>query len=247
METREQQLISRWEAEEREPFAGWDFAHLDGRMIEERPPWDYMQRAAELLDQASSVLDIGTGGGERLLALRAHWPPRVVVTEDYAPNVRLATERLAPLGVQVIEAPVEDVSPLPLPDSSIDLVLNRHSGLDSAEVARVLTPGGVLYTQQVHGLWASDLLAVFDARPAWPDAVPARYLGRLKQAGMVVVDAQEWQGELTFTDVGAVVYYLRAVPWLVRGFAVQSHLAGLWALQRRLDAGEGLVLQRGCI
>ena len=157
METRERQLLSRWEAEEREPFAGWDFAHLDGRMIEARPPWDYMQRAAALLDQASSALDIGTGGGERLLALRAHWPPRVVVTEDYPPNVRLATERLAPLGVQVIAAPVEDVSPLPLADESIDLVLNRHSGLDIGEVTRILTPGGVLYTQQVHGLWASDL------------------------------------------------------------------------------------------
>jgi SAM-dependent methyltransferase len=240
MPTRKDRLQHAWEAEERAPFAGWDFAHLDGRMIEEQPPWDYMQRAAELLDQASAVLDIGTGGGERLLALRAHWPPRVVATEDYPPNVRLATERLAPLGVQVIQAPVEDVSPLPLAAESIDLALNRHSALDIGEIARVLTPGGRLYTQQVHGLWANDLLEVFGATPAWPEAAPARYLGRLQQAGMTVVDAQEWQGQLAFTDVGAVVYYLRAVPWLVRGFSVASHLGALLALQQRLDEGEAL-------
>ena len=43
-----------------------------------------------------------------------------------------------------------------------------------------------------------------------------------------------------FSDVGAIVYYLKAVPWLVPGFTVDSHLPYLLALQERLDAGEGL-------
>jgi len=43
----------------------------------------------------------GLGGGERLLELRKRWPQNVVVTEDYAPNVRLAEERPGPLGVKV--------------------------------------------------------------------------------------------------------------------------------------------------
>ena len=48
---------------------------------------------------AQSVLDLGTGGGERLLELREDWPARVAATEGYAPNLALATERLAPYGV----------------------------------------------------------------------------------------------------------------------------------------------------
>ena len=65
-------MIAAWRREEQAPFAGWDFSHLDGRMIEEQAPWSYLARAAELMDQVSAVLDMGTGGGERLLALREH-------------------------------------------------------------------------------------------------------------------------------------------------------------------------------
>jgi hypothetical protein len=82
-------LVEAWKREEDRPFTGWDFSYLHGRMLEEQPPW--------------SLLDMGTGGGERLLALREHWPPHVAVTEDYPPNVKLVTERLAPLGVRIVE------------------------------------------------------------------------------------------------------------------------------------------------
>ncbi len=93
--------LALWQQEEQAPFVGWDFFYLEGRMTEERPPWSYEARAAEVLQRTTSVLDMGTGGGERLLKLREHWPAKVVVTEDYPPNVRLATERLSPLGVCV--------------------------------------------------------------------------------------------------------------------------------------------------
>ena len=43
-----------------------------------------------------------------------------------------------------------------------------------------------------------------------------------------------------FTDVGAIVYYLKAIPWVVPGFTVKSHLRYLLVLQERLEAGEEL-------
>jgi hypothetical protein len=57
------------------------------------------------------------------------------------------------------------------------------------------------------------------------------------------VQAEEWSGELVFTDVGAIVYYLKAVPWLVPGFSVDRHLDTLLTLHSRLERGEGLVFQ----
>ena len=53
-----ERLVAEWKREEAEPFLGWDFSHLDGRLLEERPPWSYMERAAELMRGASAVLDI---------------------------------------------------------------------------------------------------------------------------------------------------------------------------------------------
>ena len=233
-------LLESWYREEQQPFAGWDFSHLDGRMLEEQAPWSYSSRAAALMRQAGSVIDLGTGGGERLLKLRADWPRRVVATEEYPPNIRLSTARLAPLGVRVVEVRLTDHDPMPFADGEFDLVLNRHAAFNAGEVARILAPGGVFLTQQVHGLWAADLMAVFGAKPQWPDATPQKYAPQLQTAGLTIVDLQEWSGHLAFTDVGAIVYYLKAVPWLVPGFSVATHGQSLLDLQHRLDNGERL-------
>jgi len=234
------ELIESWKHEQAQPFTGWDFSHLNGRMIEDQAPWSYSARAAELMKQSSAMIDLGTGGGERLLTLREYWPNKVVVAEDYPPNFKLATDRLSPLGVSVLNVSLTDEAPMPFANGEFDLALNRHSGFNSREVARILTAGGTFLTQQIHGLWAEDLLAVFDAQPRWPDATPEKYLPRLQSARLHLVDLQEWSGRLIFTDVGAIVYYLKAVPWLVPGFSVESHLKYLLKLQERLDAGEEL-------
>lgn len=232
--------IERWKWEEGQPFIGWDFSYLDGRMIEDQAPWSYSARAAVLMHLSTSVLDLGTGGGERLLKLREYWPSKVVVTEDYPPNFKLASDRLAPFGVTVLDVPLTDYDPMPFSDNEFDLVLNRHSGFNSNEVARVLAPRGAFLTQQIHGLWADDLLAAFDAKPQWPDSTLEKYVPRLKSAGLSIVDTKDWTGRLAFTDVGAIIYYLKAVPWLVPGFSVESHLNYLIKLQGRLEAGEAL-------
>lgn len=238
-------LLAEWLREEAALFSGWDFSHLDGRMIQEEPPWSYPTRAAELMARAASVVDLDTGGGERFLSLRPHWPAKVVATENYPPNFALATERLTPHGAQVLSVRLTDDDPMPFADGEFDLVLNRHAAFNPAEVARALAPGGVFLTQQVHGLWAWDLMAAFDARPQWPDATPEKYVPRLKRAGLEIVQVQTWEGKLRFSDVGAIAYYLKAVPWLAPGFSVTTHQRALFALQERLDAGEELAFYAG--
>lgn len=228
-------LLAIWQREEIQPFIGWDFSYLAGRMLEDPLPWDYIAQAGALMDGAASVLDMDTGGGERLLDMRAHWPERVVATEEWPPNLALASERLAPLGVEVRDVRITDEDPLPFEDAEFELVLNRHSAFNAAEIARILTPGGRFLTQQVHGMWTHDLMAYFGAKPQWPNATPERYVPRLRAAGLEIVNVQEWQGKLRFIDVGAIVYYLKCVPWEVPDFSVATHQAGLFALQERLE------------
>jgi hypothetical protein len=40
--------------------------------------------------------------------------------------------------------------------------------------------------------------------------------------------------------VGAIIYYLKAVPWIVPDFRVATHLEALLALQEQLDGGREL-------
>ncbi|MEE8043122.1 MAG: methyltransferase domain-containing protein [Pseudomonadales bacterium] len=235
--------IAAWHYEERQPFIGWDFSYLDGRKLEEEPPWSYSGRATELMAQSSSVLDMGTGGGERLLEMRESWPPKVVVTEGHPPNVEIAKERLEPLGVAVVPLSLTRDGAMPFADQEFDLMINRHAAFNCREVARTLARGGTFLTQQVHGLWAKDLFDAFDAVPQWPDSTPQYYVPRLEAAEMHVVTVEEWRGKLAFVDVGALVYFLKAVPWIVPDFSVDAYVDYLFALQRRLERNGELAFE----
>jgi hypothetical protein len=238
-------LKEEWLREERRPFSGWDFSVLRGRMFEDPLPWSYAERAGALMSRAKSALDMGTGGGERLLELRPCWPARTAACEDYAPNLKISSERLEPLGVEVKFARLTRTEAMPYADGEFELLLNRHSAFNCDEVYRILTGGGTFFTQQVDGHWAEDLEAIFGARPQWPDATLQDNRPLLEAAGLEVADARSFAGHISFSDVGAVVYYLRAVPWLVPGFGVESHFEGLLQLQARLERGEGLSFQGG--
>ncbi len=236
------ELIESWKEEEKVIIEGWKFPHLNGRVFAEDTPWLYMDRAQALLRNADAVLDLDTGGGERLLEMRPSWPAKVVATEGYAPNLKLARERLEPYGVKVVDYWMEQDTLLPFADDAFDLIIIRHSGFNVDELARVLKPGGTFYTQQVHGYHLHDLLAKFDAPVPWPDtASPEHFLPWLESAGFEIVAWQDWTGEIRYLDVGAIVYYLHAVPWMVRGFSVDTHLDYLLKLQAQLEQEGSLV------
>lgn len=237
------ELKIEWRREEQKPFVGWDFSYLNIRFSEGKPPWSYHAIAADLLHSASAVLDLDTGGGERLLALREHWPTKVIATEGYMPNFKLATERLQPLGVNVVSTTLGEDDNFPFVEGEFDLVLNRHGALNASEIARVLVTRGVFLTEQVHASWAWDLLAVFDTEPAFPEATSEQHVCKLTAAGIEVVRVDDWKGKLCFNDVGAVVYYLRAIPWMVPGFSVDTHFDHLLELQRLLEAKGELVFE----
>lgn len=75
-------LLEWLRAEERRPFRGWDFSYIRGRVQEEPLPWSYEEIARAALPSASTLLDLGTGGGERLAAL-APLSSRTFATEGY--------------------------------------------------------------------------------------------------------------------------------------------------------------------
>ena len=233
-------LLTSWLAEEKHPFEGWDFSYLKDRMFETKPPWSYMKRSAELMQNATSMIDFDTGGGERLLELKDHWAQKVVATEEYPPNIELATRNLASHGVNVLSIQLTESSRTPFDDDEFDLILNRHAVINPNEFARILAQGGTFFTEQVHGLWAWDLVEAFGISQPTLTGTPEATASQLEKAGLEIVNIEDWRGTLSFSDVGAIVYYLKAVSWTVPGFTVETHQDYLFALQEKVDAGEKL-------
>jgi SAM-dependent methyltransferase len=206
------------------PITGWEFAWLDGRTAGSELAWSYPDIARSLLRSAGSLLDLDTGGGEMLADL-APLPPYTVAVESWTPNVPVARDRLAPLGVSV-------VTELPSGEREFDVVLSRHGRLPVADIARLLRPAGTLLSQQVGSDDMAELNAALGAPPPHPRPWNADVaVAALRAAGLRVDDVREERPVLTFRDIGAIVFQLRAVPWQVRDFTPRRYDREL----RRLD------------
>jgi SAM-dependent methyltransferase len=225
------------EAHGRAQMRGWDFSVLEGRLVSEEPPWDFDADCLEALATASRVLDLGTGGGERILRLWSKLGedarPQLTATEAWEPNVPVARENLAAIGVQVVEYDADTQDPLPFEDGSCDLVMCRHESLDAAEVARVLAPGGVLLCQQVDGRDAQELRQWFGGQAQYPNVRLDAEREAVARAGLVVDVTEEWSGAMEFADVEALVTYMGLVPWDVPDFRVDDHAQTLRELDRK--------------
>lgn len=215
---------------------GWDFSWLDGRATEERPPWGYQRVMGERMARATAALDIQTGGGEVLAGVPT-LAPTTVVTESWPPNIARARQNLEPRGVTVVAD--RDDPPLPFQDNTFDLVVSRHPVRAWwAEIARVLAPGGTYLSQQVGPASVFELIEFFlgplnregDARD------PSHARAMAEAAGLEVVDLRSARLRIEFFDIGAVVYFLRKVIWMVPGFTVAEHRRKLRDLHDKITA-----------
>jgi len=227
---------------ERAPFVGWDFSWLGNRLVTSSLPWDFTATVRDALGASSCALDMETGGGERLASMPRR-PDCVVATEPWPPNVQVAAERLGPLGVFVVqdEGALDNVAQdesrsrgrLPFRGGAFDLVVNRHGAYWPAEIARVLRRDGVFMTQQADSASRQfhELLGLVAPVECPFDLNFAVW--QLERAGLRIEAAEEGEEVLRFADVGALAWYLKAIPWCVPDFSIERYRGPLLRLRGR--------------
>ena len=226
------ELISEAQAE---PTDGWDFSWFEGRATEARPSWGYAKSMGERIGMATAALDIQTGGGE-VLASVPRLPKLTVATESWPPNVAKATKLLHPLGVAVVADP--DEPPLPFADEAFDFITSRHPvTVWWSEIARVLKPGGTYFAQHVGPHSVFELVEYFLGPQ--PEEIrnrrhPDQDVEAAHAVGLEVTDLRYEELRIEFFDIGAVVYFLRKVIWMVPGFTVDTYLPQLQALDEQI-------------
>ncbi|RSZ44193.1 MULTISPECIES: methyltransferase domain-containing protein [unclassified Variovorax] len=235
------------------PLVGWELS-CDGRIATTATSWNFEQTVDRYARKSPDMLDMGTGGGEWLSRLPFR-PPRTVATEGWAPNVDVARERLAPLGVEVVEVEGADDNALqlddaeqarlPFADASFHLVVNRHESFVASDVHRILAAGGRFVTQQVASDFNADcyelLRMPMPELPRWKlDTATAQ----LERAGLVVEEGGEGAELLAFADIGAFAWYLKHVPYVCPEFSIDGCRAALERLHQRIEQGEALAMRQ---
>ncbi len=210
---------------------GWDFSPV--RDDRDPVPWEYADVVRRYLQPSSRVLDIGTGGGERFLALAPHFGAGVGIDAD--PNmVQVARENTPPSLANKVSFEVMRAEALQFPDAAFDVVLSRHAPVCVAEVVRVLCPGGIFITQQVGGRNTQNVFSVFGWgsngvywSKVWEEeGIPpqdvASLSGSFPQAGCVVIARAEYDVRYYFLGVESFIFWLKSVP-LPEEFDVEKH------------------------
>jgi SAM-dependent methyltransferase len=132
-----------------------------------------------------------------------------------------------------------DEPPLPFAEAAFDLVTSRHPATTWwDEIARVLRPGGTYFAQHVGPDSAREVYEFFLGPQPGPSGREPEYeRAEAEAAGLQMVEQRMEPLRMEFFDIGAVVYFLRKVIWIVPGFTVERHRERLLELHRRIEAG----------
>jgi SAM-dependent methyltransferase len=235
------ELIKQWEAEENYAFQGWDFSHIDGRLSEHNPPWDYKAVIKQYLKDTDILLDMGTGGGEVLLSFN-HPYKNTYATEAYEPNFELCKKKLSPLGITVKRTFTDENfnadDKIPFGNQMFDVIINRHESFDLNEVNRALKQGGYFITQQVGNMNAGEFIQRLNDDiqvPRLPNHTVDNYTNSLKKLGFNIIEADEFQSPMKFNDVGALVFWAKVIVWEFPSFSVKTHLDKLLDCQKEIE------------
>lgn len=201
-----QQLRSIWEsAGERR---GWDFSRL--RVSRAPAPWVYEQVVRDDLSGTERVLDVGTGGGERLIKLADSY--RSAIGIDIDPDmIAVARENLPESLSDKIEFKVANADSACLPDSSLDVVLNRHSVVAVPEVGRVLNNRGKFIWQSLGERNLASVVGPFGGQMLDPDQHPEAIRDSLVQDGFLIKRFDEYDVPYAFMDLESLIFQIKAI------------------------------------
>jgi SAM-dependent methyltransferase len=163
-----------------------------------------------------------------------------VATEAFPPSVAAAAPRLRSQCVLLVVT--SQTRPgLPFVDGTFELVISRHPiEVWWEEIARVLRPGGTYFAQHVgpHSLRSLSefLMGPLPATSKRDTDVERR---AAEAVGLTVQRMRLEHPHTAFYDIGAVVYFLRLVPWIVPGFTVTAYREALRALHQVIERQGG--------
>jgi hypothetical protein len=202
---------------------GWDFSGMSE--LRQPVPWEYRDVVLRYLRSSDAVLDIGTGGGERLSDLAGSFGHGLGIDADSG-MVRFAMENSAAgnLNYRVCSDRLESVPEM------FDVIIDRHAPFDLSAVAAHLRPGGYFITQQV----GERNMARVKAALGQPTSPPPIRQRAVAASGLRLVALLEYDVEYVVCDIESLVFWLNALDLGHADIDGQSALAGAATLNQIL-------------
>ncbi|MFC1640445.1 class I SAM-dependent methyltransferase [Patescibacteria group bacterium] len=200
---------------------GWDFP--DAPHTSNGKLWSFYEgvvkhRIAESADyHADILLDIGTGGGEKILAIAHHF--HLVVGIDNSPGMIVtANKKRAKKPTRNTRFLKMEADAIRFPDEFFDVITCRHSHFRATEVFRLLRKGEYFFTQQVGEGDKFNIKQFFGRGQQFGERdgmAVTRQVQELNRAGFSSVELQDYDAVEFYQDHDSLRSLLTHAPILM--------------------------------
>ena len=153
-----------------EQIKNWDFSKFN-IVSEKLTDWDMYEKLKEFTNKNSKVLDLGTGGGEKVLACFPE-VSEVLGTDFSKEMIKTAKKNLASSGRNNISFRVMDNLNMDVADNYYDVVTARNTVTSPAQIYKALKKGGYLIIRGVDKYDCFELKRIFKKGQAVNDTKP---------------------------------------------------------------------------
>ena len=148
----------------------WDFSKIKYE-IESLTNWDMYEILKKKATKNSRILDLGTGGGEKVIN---EFPEALeIIGTDFSPEmIKTAKENLMKSNKKNIEFRVMDNLKMYTEDNYFDIVVARNTCIDVRQIYKTLKEGGLLLVRGIDKLDCWQLKRLFNRGQAFNDIKP---------------------------------------------------------------------------
>lgn len=166
-----------------EKLGNWDFSQIK-YIVEQENNWDFYNKIKENSNEKSVCLDLGTGGGEKVLK---YYPKvgKIIGTDFSKEMIETANTNLSTSKVENVEFKVMNNLKIEFLDETFDIISARHTIINAEEIYRCLKSNGILIIEGVDKEDCQELKDLFGRGQAYNDeiAISEKDYNDLKNAG----------------------------------------------------------------
>lgn len=136
---------------------GWDFSKIKYDVID-NSKFQYFDEINNNLTENTLLLDMGTGGGEKLSSLISNNCLLKIATDFSEEMIKIAKKNNKNSKVCFFEMNSDNIK---FPDCFFDIITARHTPFNAKEVYRLLKDNGMFFTEQIDEDDCKELKEIF--------------------------------------------------------------------------------------
>ena len=174
-----------------EALGNWNFDQIKYK-TEKLTNWDFYEKIKEYTNKDSICLDLGTGGGEKVLK---YYPEvgKIYATDFSNEMIKTANENMKMYPSRNMTFSQMDNLNMTFPEKLFDLISARHTVIDAKQIYKTLKDNGILIIEGVDQKDCWELKEIFGRGQAYRDKLPISKIdyNNLKDAGFTKIELTE--------------------------------------------------------